>query len=165
MDFERLAHRHQDAVYAQMVRLCQSHEDAEDALVEALLLAYGASKTIRDESRFQSWLAKIARRVCYRIQSHPKFDQLIEVSDGTLDAHSILESNEMKTCLLDAIQMLPEKLREAYVLCEIEQHDDQTAATQLGLSLPALKSRLHRARIQMRINLEKSLCLDESFSR
>ena len=167
MEFDRLADQHRDAVYAQMVRLCGSREDAEDTLVQALLAAHQALPTLRDHEAFRGWLAKIARRVCYRLRNREELTALHELADLVSpdpDPQAELESRQMKGCLLDAVDALPPALKKAYVLCDIEEVRDASAAAQLGISLPALKSRLHRARRRMRENLERSLCADESFS-
>lgn len=164
MNFDRLANQHRNAVYAQMVRLCGSHDDAEDALIEALLQANEALPKLRDEAAFRGWLAKIARRVCYRLKDRPELDHLHEMASEVPDAQAQLESEQMRHCLLGAVATLPEKLRSAYQLCDIEQLDDQAAADSLEISLQALRSRLHRARTQLRQLLEHSLCADESFS-
>jgi RNA polymerase sigma-70 factor, ECF subfamily len=69
MDFDRLAQRHRDAVYRQMVRVCGNRDDAEDVLVEALVSAYRHMESLRDEGAFRGWLATIGRRVCGKVRA------------------------------------------------------------------------------------------------
>jgi RNA polymerase sigma-70 factor (ECF subfamily) len=164
MDFERLANRHRDAVYAQMVRVCGNHDDAEDTLVEALVAAYRAMPHLRDEEAFRGWLAKIGRRVCFRLKHRPELGPLVELADLRPGPEEEAASRQMKGCLLQAVAELPPLYQEVYVRRDVRQLSAEETAAELGLSVAAVKSRLHRARRMMRDALEKSLCADESFS-
>ena len=162
--FDALANRHRDAVYAQLVRLCSSREDAEDSLVEALVRAHEAIDTLRDEEAFRGWLAKIARRVCFRLTNRTELRIFEEIVDQGVDPQLELESNQLKHCLLEAVNGLSDKLHVAYTICDLEEVKESEAAERLNISLAALKSRLHRARTHLRTSLENSFCADESFS-
>jgi RNA polymerase sigma-70 factor (ECF subfamily) len=156
MDFDRIANRHRDAVYAQMVRLCGNHDDAEDALMSALVSAYQAMPTLRDEEAFRGWLAKIARRVCYRMRSRPESAPLIELADHRIDVAEGAATHQMRRCIKDAMEALPDGLRDVYVLRDVHRMPAGAVAAQLGLTVAATKSRLHRARRAMREQLEES---------
>lgn len=163
-DFDRIANRHRDAVYAQMVRLCGNHDDAEDALVTALTAAYRALPSLRDEEAFRGWLAKIARRTCYRLKGHAAWVEIPETVPA--DEHVDEEAAKvmMRKCIKDAVEGLPEILRQVYFERDILQRPAEEVAQRLNLTVPAVKSRLHRARKAMREALENSLCADESFT-
>lgn len=163
-DFDRIANRHRDAVYAQMVRLCGNHDDAEDALVTALAAAYRALPTLRDEEAFRGWLAKIARRTCYRLKSHSTWSEIPETVASGEQLDEEAAKLVMRKCIKDAVEGLPEILRRVYFERDILQKPAEEVAQQLNLSVPAVKSRLHRARKAMREALENSLCADESFA-
>lgn len=163
-EFDRLANRHRDAVYAQMVRLCGNHDDAEDALVSALVAAYQAMPNLRDEEAFRGWLAKIARRTCYRLKSRPEWDELVDATAPGEATTAEAEAMMMRKCIKDAVNALPEILRTVYIERDVLQRSAEETAQKLGLTVPAVKSRLHRARRAMRETLENSLCTDESFA-
>lgn len=163
MDFERLVNRHKDAVYRQMVRVCGNHEDAEDALSEALLGAFRAADSLRSEDAFRGWLATIGRRVCIRLKSRDQFAGMVDLNDVDVPSDTTPEHEavmkEMKACVSEAVLSLPEIYRETYVLREIEQRPAEEVAEKLDLSVAAVKSRLHRARKLVRDHLDNSLCV------
>jgi RNA polymerase sigma-70 factor (ECF subfamily) len=162
MDYERLAARHKDAVYRQMVRVCGNHDDAEDVLIEALISAFKARESLRDEKSFQGWLATIGRRVCGRIKKRESLLSLVSLVDG-VDARTEstaeieVGKKELKQCVQRSVDSLPPSYRQVYELCEIEELPAEEVARRLGISLPALKSRLHRARIMVRARLDEEL--------
>lgn len=164
MDFERLANRHKDAVYRQMVRVCGNREDAEDALAEALLGAYRASETLRSEEAFRVWLATIGRRVCLRIRKTEQLAPILALSEvdmpSTDDTDATVGMNQMKGCIEDAVMSLPEIYRDTYILREIEGLPAEEVGKSLDISVTAVKSRLHRARKLVRENLDRSLCVN-----
>lgn len=168
MNYDRLVKQHKDAVYRQMVRACGNYDDAEDVLVEALLAAHRALPTIRDEEAFRGWLAVVGRRVCSRIQRHAALrpvlslsglaDEDLEVLDARADVGSASESQDLATCVKSAIAELPVGLREVYIRREIQGHSADETCKELGITVAALKSRLHRARTIVRRALDSKVC-------
>lgn len=162
MDYERLAAKHKDAVYRQMVRVCGNREDAEDVLIEALISAFKARESLRDEKSFQGWLAIIGRRVCGRIKKRESLLSLVSLVEG-VDARTESSTEievgrrELKKCVLKAIDSLAPSYRAAYELCEVEELPAEDAARRLGISVGALKSRLHRARLMVRERLDEEI--------
>ena len=140
MNFEALANEHKDAVYRQMVRVCGNREDAEDVLVEALLKAYRNLEQLRELQSFRGWLAQIARRVCWRLKER-----------------EALLPREMKELLRAAMAKLPEEYRAVYEKRDVEGLAGEVVAKELGISLAAMKSRLHRARELVRDELDQAL--------
>jgi len=168
MDFERLLDRHKDAVYRQMIRACGNREDAEDALVEAIMSAYRASDGLRDETAFQGWLATIGRRVCGKLRQRESLLPVISLSrlieDGfepispAGDAVDAMDRAALSDCVHHALSALPELYRDVYVRRELEGHSAEITAEALGITIAAVKSRLHRARTMVRQTLDSSLC-------
>jgi RNA polymerase sigma-70 factor (ECF subfamily) len=159
--FERLLRQHKDAVYRQMVRVCSHREDAEDALAQAMMLAFRAADKLESESAFRSWIGTIGKRVCTRMRSHPKVLQALEFAeerDLIADAVPEMELAVMKGCVRDALDGLPAIYRDVYRLVELEERTVPEVAEQLGISTAAAKSRLLRAREIMRDRLDGSLC-------
>ncbi len=167
MDFESLMREHKDAVYRQMLRVCGSREDAEDALSIALIKAYGALGSLEKEESFRPWLIQIGRRVCGRMKHkehmRPVFEleglEAVGLQLASLEPtpeEEALEA-EMRTCLLSSLEELPPMYREAYELIDIQELDLERVAERLGITLAALKSRLHRARGMIRDKMEEKL--------
>ena len=167
MEIEQLINRHKDAVYRQMVRTCGNHDDAEDALAEALLAAIKSSEQLRDPANFQAWLARIGTRSCARMRIREKLLNSLSLSELEVkgwefpDDHQSpaqeAEMTSLKGCVRGAVELLPDTYREVYVRREVFGEKAEDVAESLGLSLPAVKSRLHRAREIMRTNLDSGL--------
>ncbi len=167
MDFEKLANEHKDAVYRQMLRVCGNREDAEDVLVEALLKAYRNLESLRESSAFRAWLAQIARRVCWQLKEKEALLPVLQLSSLEEDGRQLASTGpqpeaeaakrEMRELLNEALQGLAEELREVYELRDIKGASGDEVAKRLGISRAAMKSRLHRAREQMRRRLDAAL--------
>lgn len=167
MQFDKLAHAHRDAVYRQMVRMCGNHDDAEDVLAEALLKAYRAMDQLGDEAAFRGWLAIIARRTCGRLKQREALRPVVRLADlaehgvepagdGPGPEEAALEE-DTRRCIKEVVDALPPLYRDAYVLSEVDDLPAQEAAARLGITVAALKSRLHRARALLREGLDREL--------
>jgi RNA polymerase sigma-70 factor (ECF subfamily) len=167
MDFDALANEHKDAVYRQLIHACGNREDAEDVLVEALLKAYCHFGQLRDSAAFRSWLAQIGRRVCWQLKQREALLPIMQLSameaEGTElesgeDAPDVQTSRqEVKELLLAAVESLTESERAVYQLRDLDELSGEAVATRLGVSLSAVKSRLHRARERVRKYLDEAL--------
>lgn len=153
-DFETLANRHKDAVYRQMVRVCGNHEDAEDVLAEALLRAYRFLDQLEDKEHFRAWLATIGRRVCTRLKKKEALAPIIALADlpdvPAPDPEPELDLPTLKKAVQDAVDSLPKPYQEVYQLRDLQNLSGEDTAARLGISIPAMKSRLHRARTLVR---------------
>ena len=167
MNFDTLAAQHKDAVYRQMIRVCGNREDAEDVLIEALLKAYRHLDQLRESAAFRSWLAQIAKRVCWQLKERESLLPLLQLSTLEEDGREVpgrepppdvqLARQEMKHLLNQAVAALPELYRPVYQLREIQDLSGEEVAQQLGISSAAMKSRLHRARDLVRTYLDAAL--------
>lgn len=167
MQFDQMVRRHKDAVYRQMVRLCGNQDDAEDVLAEALLKAYRAADTLTDEAHFQGWLAIIARRTCGRMRRREAMAPVVRLADlaerGIEPASSAPLPDEQaieaqtKACLLSVIDTLPPLYREVYELRDVQDLSASETAERLGITVAAVKSRLHRARAMVREGVDRGL--------
>lgn len=167
MHFDSLVRQHKDAVYRQMVRMCGNADDAEDVLGEALLKAYRALDQLGDEEAFRGWLAIIARRTCGRLKRREALapvlslaelaERGVELPDGaTLPEMQAIEA-ETKSCLLAVIASLPPIYREVYEMRDVRELSAPETAERLGISVAAVKSRLHRARALVRTGVDAGL--------
>ena len=167
MDFDALATEYKDAVYRQLIRACGNREDAEDVLVEALLKAYRNLGQLRDSSAFQAWLAQIGKRVCWQLKQREALLPIMQLSAMEADGNELpsgeeapdlqVARREMKQLLREAVKSLPPAERSVYELRDIEGMSGEETAARLGLSLAAMKSRLHRGRDGVRQFLDAAL--------
>lgn len=167
MDFEALANEHKDAIYRQMLRVCGNHEDAEDVLIEALLKAYTSMDQLRDSASFRAWLAQIARRVCWQLKQHEALLPLLQLSqleeagldirDTAAAPEELASAAQMRQLLRNAVEQLPPEFRSVYQLRDIDELSGEEVAARLGISLRAMKSRLHRARSTVRERMESAI--------
>lgn len=165
MDIERLILTHKDAVYRQMVRVCGNHDDAEDALAEAMLQALKFAQSLRDEDAFRGWLATIARRICGRLRNKERLTSLVDWAESEFpepasnapDPSEVTLALALKACVNRAVESLPDIYREVYLLRDIEGLDAEETCRRLNISLAAQKSRLHRAREKVRQAIDADL--------
>jgi RNA polymerase sigma-70 factor, ECF subfamily len=147
--------------------MCGNADDADDVLSESLLNAYRAMHQLSDEAAFQSWLAIIARRTCGRLKRREALApvlRLAELSEQGIEPASaepsldtqVIEA-ETKSCLLHVMASLPPLYREVYELRDLQDRPASEVAEQLGISVAAVKSRLHRARALVRAGIDSGL--------
>jgi len=167
-EFEGLAVEHRDQVYRQMLRLCGNREDAEDVLTDALLSAFRRLETLRERAAFGAWLAQIARRLCFHLKSQKRIHEALSleelseqgwepVEDAQRSPEERASAEQLRHAVRSAIETLPEDLSRVYVLRDLEEHSGEETAEQLGITLAAMKSRLHRARQMVRQHLDAVL--------
>ncbi|MBS1708742.1 MAG: sigma-70 family RNA polymerase sigma factor [Armatimonadetes bacterium] len=160
LEFERLATKHKDAVYRQMVRVCRSHDDAEDVLIEALLNAYQHIDRLEDPAKFRAWLAMIGRRICSKIRQREALHSIVSLSQVAEPVSSLdLDAQNLHFRLVDIINEMPPILSEVYELREIEGLSGAETADKLGITVEAMKARLVRARAFIRKEVEDKFVL------
>jgi RNA polymerase sigma-70 factor (ECF subfamily) len=158
--FDALVRSHKNAVYRQLLRVCGNHDDAEDALVDTLLQAYRSLDQLRDPASLRAWLVQIGRRACGRLKRREAAMPLVALLGDLASTNSVEEEvieRETKDCLLRALDSLPEHYREVYRLRDVEGMTGEETAQRLGISLPNVKSRLHRARAMLRQRIDSAL--------
>ena len=164
--FYELVRPHERAVYVAALAILQNPADAEEVTQEAALKAFRRLDTFRGESKFSTWLVRIAvnearmrlrrdRRVQYEsLDSSPEEETSeycpISLADWREIPSEVLESKEIRNMIEEALIRLPEKYREVLVLRDIEQLNIAETAAALGVTLGTVKLRLLRARLRMR---------------
>lgn len=162
--FDRLVRKYQDYLYRLMVRACHHPQDAEEVASEAFARAYERLGQFEGRSSFVSWLGRIARNLCFRRRERAELpsvslETLAHEEEGhpdrsPADAAPTPEPQalraEMKRIIQAAVQELPEPDQTVLRLRDIEQISAAEVSTQTGLTVPAVKARLHRTRRQLR---------------
>jgi RNA polymerase sigma-70 factor (ECF subfamily) len=161
---EALLSRHQRRVYRFGLKMCRDPEDAKDVLQETLLAVARNVKDFRGASSVSTWLYTIARSFCIKKRRRSKFAPELEESLDSrgpgLEARQILDpargpdeelaGRQIETALEAAIAGLEPMYREVLVLRDVEGLTAPEVAEVMELSVEAVKSRLHRARVAVR---------------
>ena len=166
--FETLVRRHERRVFRVALAVLGNVEDAEDAMQETFVKAFRHLEQFGKASRFSTWLTRIA--INESIQKRRKQKNYVPLEESeTGEAHftsqryepwktnpeALYGKQELHRIIEEAIQSLPEIYREAFVLRDVEELSAEEAAEVLGTTIPALKSRLLRARLMMRETLSE----------
>jgi RNA polymerase sigma factor (sigma-70 family) len=132
--------------------LCSTPEDAEDAAQEALIVLYGKIGTLRATAALGSWMFSIVRNECIR-RSRLTFSKSIAPVMVEPSAEDVTLARLEVERIVDSIAGLPPEQRAVLVLRDIQGLSGAATAQALGLSRPAMKSRLHRGREALRSRL------------
>ena len=162
---ETLLERHEARLYRFARRLCRQREDAEDVLQESLLAAARGLPRFRGGSSIGTWLYTIARSFCIKKRRRSVFAP-VEVSldtDASAAAGGVtdpsrrpdeaLEASRLQAALEREIARLDRPYREVLLLRDVEGLSSAEVARVTGLSVAAVKTRLHRARARLRTAL------------
>ena len=152
--------------------MLKDSSDAEDVAQEAFLKAFCALASFRAESKFSTWLISIAineARSRLRKQKTSRMESLDDTSEDRTTVSptaltdwreipsEILERQEVRLLLKDAVIALPAIYREVFILRDMEDLSVNEAAAALGISIPSVKVRLHRARMMLQKALAPQL--------
>ena len=166
--YERLVREHGGAMLAVARRYLRSEDDARDAVQEALLAAFRGIASFSADAKLSTWLHRIVVNCALmRLRSRrrrpeqaiddllPSFDEHGAFACGVaaLDApaaESVVERRQTRAIVRRCIDRLPESYRTLLMLRDIEERDTDETAELLGLTVSAVKSRLHRARQALR---------------
>jgi RNA polymerase sigma-70 factor (ECF subfamily) len=156
--FEGLVRKYQDKIYNLCRYMLIDPYIARDAAQDTFLKAYRRLKDFKGECAFYSWLYRIAVNTCLdekrrTRQETERTDQVPSVEDlpsSSPSADRLYESKETARTIQRALQKLPEGLRAAIVLKEIEGLSYEEIADALDISMGTVKSRISRAREELR---------------
>jgi RNA polymerase sigma-70 factor (ECF subfamily) len=167
--FAVLVGRYQDRVYRLALRMSRNPSDAEEIAQETFLLAHRGIRTFEGESRFGTWLYRIAvnqalmRRRAAKRRPVESLDALLpQLADRGLAATSgeplaatddLVHRVALARRVRDALEQLDEPHRAAVVLRDLEELSAEDAATVLGITPEAVRQRAHRARLKLREQL------------
>ena len=157
---DELLRIHRETVFRYGLRFCRTTEDAEDAVQETLWAAARSIRMFRRAAAITTWLFTIVRNNCFRLRPrhrHDAADLADALPSRERSAEDQLACQEVRSLLAGALAKLEPAHREVILLRDVEGLTAPEAAARLEISVQALKSRLHRARGQMRLALEGGL--------
>lgn len=147
--FEILVRRYQFPVYRIALRLLASSADADDVTQDTFLRAWRSLSRFRGDSAVETWLYRIATRRCFDLLGARRpTETLDEDRFGNIsDPANTVEQRERLRAITEQIQALSPDQRAALVLREFEDLSYEQVADVLQTTVPAIKGRIHRARV------------------
>lgn len=156
--FQLFVARHRAAIYRYLCVLTPTAADAEDLLQETFLAAWRGAAAFRGEASSKTWLYTIARNAAYHL--HEKLERLpvaetpleelgLAAGWGGPTPEQIAARAEQTTAVADAMARMAPADRAILLLRDVEGLDGEATARMLRLTLPAMKTRLHRARLRL----------------
>jgi RNA polymerase sigma-70 factor (ECF subfamily) len=168
--FTSLVRRYEGKIFRLAVHVTQNREDAEDVLQETFMKAYEHLDQFKGDSKFYTWIVRIAVNQALmklrrrRTDKTVSMDETIDTGEDTVvreiadwgeDPERQFSREELGEILDGAIESLEPIYRSVFVLRDVEDLSTEDTAEALGLSVPAVKSRLLRARLQLREKLTR----------
>ena len=167
--FYELVRPYERMIYATAISAVKNPADAEEVCQEAVLKAFSNLSSFRAESKFSTWLVQItyneARMKLRKARPHlyESIDDQHQNEEGDFwpkdyadwrpIPSELLEQNEIRQAVQDAINSLSPSYREVLVLRDVQHLSIKETSTVLGISEPNVKTRLHRARLLLRDGL------------
>jgi RNA polymerase sigma-70 factor (ECF subfamily) len=170
--FEELVARYENKLYRLAMRFVRNETDAQEILQEAFLAAWRHLPTFEGRAQFGSWMYRVTVNAALMLlrsrNRHPEVTvedveptALNEAvadsgqttrgsSDWSQQADEQIQSKELRQHIQTAVDSLPDGLRTVFLLRDVEELSTEDTAEILGLTVPAVKTRLHRARLILR---------------
>jgi RNA polymerase sigma-70 factor (ECF subfamily) len=167
--FGELVERNEGKIYGLCLKMLGNQEDAEDCLQEVFIKAFKALPGFREEARFSTWLYRIAyneslMRIRKKQLDTVPLDRPVELDEGdvtrdladwTTDPRADVMNDELSDVLVRHVNELDPDNRIVFLMRDVHGMSTGDTADALGLSVPAVKSRLHRARLFLRQRLSE----------
>lgn len=167
--FNQLVPKYRNRVMGIATRMLGDRVEAEDLAQDVFVKVYHGLQGFQGESLFSTWLYRITANSCLNHRKRRRRETQISdgaddpeltLSDPSSDPHHLLEQKELKIVLEKTIQSLPEEQRIVLILRDIEGLSYEGIAASLGLELGTVRSRLHRARLQVQASIREKFSLD-----
>lgn len=168
--YEEIVARHETKVFNLAMRYTRNQEDAEEVLQDVFTTIYRKINSFQGKSAFSSWLYRIVVNAAFMKLRKRKQNQAISIEDMSITAKqkylddtsmqgyrskNIAQNRELRSVLKQAIEKLPDQYRAVFILRDIDGMSNQEVSQILELSIPAVKSRLHRSRLMLRKRLRR----------
>jgi RNA polymerase sigma-70 factor (ECF subfamily) len=168
--FSELLRRYEGKIFRLALHITQNREDAEDVLQEAFLKAYEHLNQFQGQSKFYTWIVRIAvNQALMKLRKRKSdrsvsLDETIDTGEDTVareiaawdeNPEQQYSREEINEILSSAIDGLAPIYRAVFVLRDVDELSTEETAEALELSVPAVKSRLLRARLQLRDKLTR----------
>jgi len=167
--FEELLSRYSNKVFSLASRLTRNTEDAEEVLQDVFVTVHRKIAGFEGKSSFSSWLYRVTVNAAFMKLRKRKQDLSVSLEDVAQQAHAVsaLRSpeaafvdsqsirNQVMEALEAAIRKLPDDYRPVFILRDVDGLTSREVSRILDLTVPAVKSRLHRSRLMLRRRLSR----------
>ena len=168
--FEEIVARYEAKVFSMALRYTRKQEDAEEVLQDVFVTVFRKVGSFEGKSAFSSWLHRIVVNAAFmklrknkQSRSVPLEDLSPSLKQEYLERNlsffpksdSICAAHELQDALEKAITKLPDEYRVVFVMRDVDGLSNNEVADQLKITIPAVKSRLHRARLMLRKRLKR----------
>ena len=158
--FTELMTQHESRMYAVTLRMCANREDAQDCLQDAMLRVYRSIGGFKGQSSFSTWVYRITMNTCLdelrrrKTRNASSLDTMLEggwsPTDGENGPEKQAVASEQRRVLNSAIADLPEDMRSAIVLRDVQGFSYEEIAEMLEVNIGTIKSRISRGREKLR---------------
>lgn len=173
--FDQVVLRHQGMVYAVALRMLNNTDDAQEVAQDAFVRAYRAIGTFRQEAKLSTWLVSITMNLCRNRRRWwarrrriivASLDDPIETGEGTMAQEvadptpgpvETAQRRELQQQVAQTLQLLEEPYRSVIVLRDIHGYSYEEIAQMLHCRVGTVKSRINRARLQLRALLDGTI--------
>ena len=169
--FEEIVKAHQETVFRVAMRFVKNEVEAQDVTQDTFLNVFRKLHTFKGNSALGSWIYRVAVNTSLmrlrkkRRRSEVALENVSPAEEHQVENHDlrsawhvrgdeVAETNELRAKIVEAVELLEPKYQSVFVLKEFDGLSLQEIAQDLDLSVPAVKSRLHRARLHLRATLE-----------
>ena len=168
--FEEIISRYESKVMSLALRFTRNQEDAEEVMQDVFTTVFRKIDGFRGQSAFSSWLYRIVVNAAFMKLRKRKQNQTVPMDDlspaikqfcvdrdflSGAYSQNIAGSHEMQAVIQQAVNRLPDQYKAVFVLRDVDGLSNQETGEILNLSIPAVKSRLHRSRIMLRKKLQR----------
>ncbi len=167
--YTAIVERYQRRLLGLLMHACGDQELAEDIAQDAFVRAYQKLELFSGESQFYTWLARIAMNLLFSDRRRKRLENQLPQAglDVALDSHGftnrqvearpdeMMELDETQRCVRQAIEMLDEERRRVVLLRDFDGLDYDAIADTLGIPIGTVRSRLHRARLELKSILQQ----------
>ena len=167
--FDELLKRYSEKVHNLAMRITRNEEDAEEILQDVFVTVHQKIDKFEGKSAFSSWLYRVTANTAFmklRKRRQTPAVSLEEFGSGVrdtwvskksedCDVDYISSRHELRAALEEAVERLPDEYRMIFVLRDVDGLSSQEVGEILDISVPAVKSRLHRSRLMLRKRLQK----------
>jgi RNA polymerase sigma-70 factor (ECF subfamily) len=164
LDSSEMIRQYQDRIYRYVLNLVHDPAEAEDLTQETFLRAYRNYASLQNTAALTSWLYRIATHVCFDrlrqrarrkpLESEVDLDDVEVVEPEMPSLLQLVEQHEMSACVQRYLDDLSDTYRAVILLHDLHGLSASEIAKTIGVSLPTVKIRLHRARLKLRAALE-----------
>lgn len=167
--FEEIIQRYSNKVHSLASRLTRNAEDAEEVLQDVFVTVYRKIGGFEGKSSFSSWLYRVTVNAAFMKLRKKRQDHSVPIED-LLQSHQVIPAlrspestqvdslsmkHEVLEALEEAIMKLPDEYRPVFILRDVDGLTSKEVGKILDLTIPAVKSRLHRSRLMLRRKLQR----------